>query len=265
MAKESVRHDFKVEADLCTLLSERAREQGWHVHPEIPGHDLLLVATPEVKTVNARAGDQIGVQAKLRPNFEVLTQAMPRTWGNKGPHFHAVLVPVASKEFDQVATRCGIVVMEATRRVWSQNENCWVRTRGIGHELRYLPPSMRHYYDSMEWHPEVEILVPAGVKSPRTVTPWKVNAVRFCLEAVERGFITTDDFRKAGLSMTVWRQKNWIEPTGDRIGRSMKYRLVLENNPPHLAWPEIAERLSQDSEEDKKLGKREQKRIGLTH
>jgi hypothetical protein len=259
---ELIKHDFKSEADLCTMLSERARDQGWRVFPETADHDLLLVATAEVKTFNARAGDQIGVQAKLHPNIEVVAQAMPHGWREKGPHFHAVLVPVAVKEFDLVANRCGILVMEATRRVWRDGR--LRRERYIDHELRYLPPSLRHYYDEMDWHPDVEILVPAGVRSPKRITPWKVDAVRLCLETLRRGFITTADFRKAGVSMTVWRQKKWIESTGERIGRSMKYRLVLENKPPHLAWPEIAERLGEDANLDEQLNKRQQKRIGST-
>lgn len=230
------------------MLSRRARDMGWKVFPETSGHDLLLVATADVQTKNARPGDQIGVQAKLTGNVEVLAQAMPDTWGEKGPHWHAVLVPVAVKEFEQVARRLGLVTIEATKRVWKDHR--WRRERGIDHELTYLPPAMRHYYTEMAWHPEVEILVPAGVKSPRIITPWKVKAVRLCLEALDRGFLTTADFRQAGVSMTVWKQKEWIEPSGERIGRSMKYRLVLENDPPHLKWPEIAERLKEDADMD---------------
>lgn len=263
MAKnESIRHDYKAERDLCALLSERALEQGWRVFPETGDHDLLLVAGEDVKTMNARPGDQIGVQAKLHANIEVLAQAMPDPWSETGPHFHAVLVPVAVREFTSVAGRCGILVMEATKRIYDHGVRKWVRTRGIDHELRYLPPSMRHYYDEMTWHPEIEILVPAGVKSPRRVTPWKIDAVRLCLEAEKKGFLTTADFGHARVSMTVWRQKGWIEPTGEKIGRSKKYRLVDSANPPHLRWPEIAERLRADDDEDEKLSRRQQRRIG---
>lgn len=236
------------------MLSQRAKDMGWKVFPETGNHDLLLVAGEGVKTKNARPGDQIGVQAKLSGNVEVLAQAMPDHWGEKGPHWHAVLVPVAVKEFDQVARRLGLLTFEATKRVWKEHR--WRRERSIEHELTYLPPVMRHYYTEPEWHPDVEILVPAGVKSPRSVTPWKVKSVRLCLDAIERGFLTIYDFRQAGVNITTWKQYGWVEASGEKHGRAMKYKLVLDQNPPHLKWPEITERLKEDALTDDKSKKR---------
>lgn len=250
---ELIRHDFKVESELCDMLSQRAKDMGWKVFPETGGNDLLLVATDDVRTKNARPGDQIGVQAKLSGNIKVLAQAMPDHWSEKGPHWHAVLVPVVVKEFDQIARRLGLLTFEATHRVWVGGE--WRRERGIKHALTYLPPAMRHYYTEMVWHPDVEILVPAGVSSPRSVTPWKVKSVRLCLDALERGFLTIADFRHAGMSVSTWKQYGWIEATGERHGRTMKYRLVLDHNPPHLKWPEITERLKEDALIDEKTNK----------
>jgi len=240
-----MKHGYKSEAELCEVFMDHARSLGWRVFPETSDHDILLVATSDVKTFGAQQGDQIAVQAKLRTSVDVIFQAMPKSWTSKGPHYHAVLVPHASSEFSTVARHCGVVVIEGTRRVWKSGQ--WGLEPSATGQLSFLPLSLRHYYDHMEWHPDVEILVPAGVPSPTRITPWKIGAVRLCIDALRKGFITTADFRSAGISVARWRQKKWIAPTNERIGRSTKYVLVPENRPPHILWPEIFEKLSEDS------------------
>lgn len=246
MRRKAAKHDFKSEEKLCSFFIGRARAAGWLAFPETSGHDILLVATKFVKTTHAHPGDQIGIQAKLRPNVEVIFQAMPQPWDDTGPHFHAVLIPRSNRAFDAVARRCGVVVFQATGR-----SRRWNGTNSLERkvDLSWLPAGKRLFYASPCWHPEIEIHVPAGIKSPRLVTPWKIDAIRFCLRILSRGYVTSADFAEANISMGRWIQYGWITPTAQRDGRRKKYVLDLTKNPPHLAWPDITEQLCA---EDKK-------------
>jgi len=240
------RHDFTSEADLCDTLSTAATAAGWQVYPETGGHDLLLVATAQCSTHNVREGDTMGVQAKLHANTQVLYQALPGST-NKGPSFHAVLVPVSSVEFDALARRLGIVVLEAT--VYRSSLNMYRRVRAKDPGITYLPAYLRHYYDDMDWRPESPIVVPAGVRSPKTVTPWKVAAVRFCLKVRKLGYFTAVDMRDASLYVERWKIQGWAIKTDGKIGKHSKY--TLTDLAPDKKYPEIAAQLLSDLKDEK--------------
>lgn len=229
-----VKHDFQSEHDLCNYFAEQARLFGWEVYPETSGYDLLLVAK-DVRAYNVKPGDQIGVEAKLLPNVQVLSQAMPKRWGHTGPDFHAVLVPSCDRSFLCVAQACRVMVFAAGRKHYTHYE----RNSRMLHKVQ---DTYRQYYEEKCWHPGVSIAVPAGVKSPKSVTPWKVHSVKLCLLALRQGFLTSADFREEGVSQSLWRQKGWIEPTGKK-GRTVLYKIVEEKRPPHVLWPEIAKAL----------------------
>lgn len=252
------KHDYKTEEQLCATLIEEARACGWLVFPETSEYDLLMVATSEVRTHNIRTGEQIGVHAKLHANIEVLYQALPMMHRDRGPSYHAILVPVASQEFRSVAHRCGIIVLEGAKYHRAHREY----RRSTGSDLLYLPAHQRQYYSEPLWYPEMEINTPAGVRSPKKITPWKVNAVRLCLEAIEKGFVLNADFRTAGISMTLWRQKKWIVATDQHIGKSIKYVINESADPPHKQWPEIAEKLREDGRTGQ--SRNQLRRLGIT-
>lgn len=239
-------HGISSENDLCNRLSETAQQLGWKVYPETSGCDLLLVATETVKTRNAEPGDQIGIQAKLRPNVEVLSQALPTPHSTHGPHYHGVLVPHASRAFSYVAGRLGLVVFAAVQ--WDRYG--FVVDNRL-RSLRRLSPIKKYYYSEPLWFPEIEIWTPAGVRSPKSITPWKINAVRLCLFGVKRGYLLNSDFLDHNISITRWRLKRWIV-SGEKIGRAVKYKLVEENRPPHILYPEITARLLEDGAKEEK-------------
>jgi len=243
----SMKHDYASESELCKTFVPYAKSMGWRVFPETSNHDLLLVATAAVKTINAVPGDQIGVQAKLKDNIEVLCQAMPKEWDAVGPHYHAVLVPVASEGFRKIARRLGLLIFQGTKAgPYAKSPP----RRSVDKELFYLPITRKHYYSKADWHPEVELWTPPGVPSPSSVTPWKVSAVRLCIEAERKGYLTSDDFRKRSVSMGRWVRFGWVVDSGEKIGRGKKY--ILGTNPhdppPHKRWPEIAAQLILDED-----------------
>ncbi len=81
---------FIKESDLCAAFTQAvARDLDWTAFNETAGFDILLVR---------KDGIQIGIEAKLKLNAKVVTQALPRwlgvEYGAIGPHYRAVLVPV---------------------------------------------------------------------------------------------------------------------------------------------------------------------------
>lgn len=240
------KNPYASENELCEAFTAFATHRGWRVFPETAGFDLLLVATRDVVLRGVMPGDQIGVEAKLSDNVEVLYQALPRNDTAVGPNFHAVLVPRAKPAFTVLARRLGIVAFEGCGLRWNSerwDRREWTRDVFAFHPLLY---QSRHYYTEACWHPEIDVWVPPGVSGPRRITPWKVAAVKLCLHGKTQGYLTSDDFRTFGISMSRWVRGAWVVATGEKRGRRNLY-VVNESNtkdpPPHLRWPEIADAL----------------------
>jgi len=209
---------FASEAELCAAFTEFARNRGWAVHPETSDFDLLLVWDKEMGHPQSR-GDVVGVQAKMRPSLELLAQAKPRWMAATGPDFHVLVVPQASGPFLAVAQALGLSVSTPGYYGWN------------------LTLGQRHHYPKRPWYPEVPVEMEAGVPSPRSVTKWKVTAVRLCLHGLRRGYVTSADFGDFGISMGRWVDAGWIQDTGTKEGKLKKYRITAEA--PHTKYPEI--------------------------
>lgn len=224
----TARASFASEAELCTAFVTYARNKGWDIHPETSDFDLLLVWNkPETSHHFYQPGDIVGVQAKLRPSLEVLAQSVPSWLATKGPDFHAILVPYASSEFIKVASALHVSTIVPSSYGWS-------------FDLGY-----RHHYDKKLWYPEVQIDTPAGVPSPRSVTKWKLTAVKLCLFGLDKGYVTASDFQSFGISNQRWIAEGWIEDTGEREMRMRKYRIT--NRAPHVMFPEVTAALRKES------------------
>lgn len=228
--KPRYKNPYNLESELCDALTKYAKANGWKVYPETSGWDLLLV-----KDI------QIGIQAKLKDNIEVLYQAMGSPYEVVGPNVRAVLVPRASKEFRAVANALGIFTIEGLirkkdvlgRKYWSKE----IKTALDKYTKKHLNSPK-----SLCWVPDVEIDVPAGVKSPRQVTQWKVKAVELCFKLAERGYVTSKDFKDAKLSITIWKIK-WLIDSGEKIGKLVKYIRKAHTKLPDELYPEITEAL----------------------
>lgn len=232
--------DFKSEHELCSFFTEGARAQGWLVYPETAGFDLLLVATDKVGGPRVKEGDQVGIEAKMRGNVTVLRQALPGNRGGTAPHFFAVLVPTATWDFRQVAQRLGIAVLETWRK------DVYGSGRRIMPKLA-LRLSTYYRYEGCDpcWTPGVQIDVSAGVSSPKSITPWKIAAVKLCLRAKRYGTITSEDFREAGISSAVFKKNGWVRAVG-KVGRLLTYAIQDDAAPPHILYPEIAAAIAKE-------------------
>jgi hypothetical protein len=226
------KHDLKNEKDLCDRFSELARGRGWSVYPETSDCDLLLVATNKTTTRQATPGMQIAVEAKMQANVTVLRQAMPAWHGDAGPDFHVALVPTATSDFRELARRLQVEVYETHPK---RKKDPTI--------LDALPLRMKQYYGTPLWYPDIELWTPAGVRSPTKITPWKVKAINLCLDCLERGFLTSSDFRNIGMSMTRWVQNKWIKANGKKQGRAWEYVLNEEAKPPHIKYADVAQQI----------------------
>ncbi len=244
------KNPYTSENEMLVAFADTAKAGGWPVFPETSGYDMLLVATSEVQAVGIKAGDQVGVEGKTTGNLKLLTQIRPHPRATEGPHYHMAVIPRALPDFDEIARAMGIMVTEACVSRWSGGKKVWDRS-DFRYALSFFPTYYRQYYSKSLWHPEVEVWVPPGVNSPKSVSPWKVKAVKLCLLAKKQGYITSADFRMLGVSMTLWRNR-WIMSTDRKVGRLTCYVLwekdYPHDPPPHMKYPEIAEALGDDIE-----------------
>lgn len=220
--RADARARFKVEADLCSAFVDKARGEGLVVHAETSGWDLLLV--------EPISGTQIGVQAKLRANCDVLAQAIGYPEARVGPDVHAVLVVDAPPSFRQVATRLRVLVFDhvdldpvitvgkrlEAAQLWSHEERAWV------------PPV------------EIECVV-GGRSGPVQLTPWKIAALELCRVLRRRGWASRTDFVRLKISPTYWLDGRRPLLRREKLGKVTRY-YVAEGAPPlpDERWPDIA-------------------------
>lgn len=197
---------FKTEADLCSafLAWVARRHPAVRAYAEWAGWDILLVY-PE--------GWQLGIQAKLRLNAEVIGQAAPNAYGfdddHDGPDYRAVLVPGVNP-LSGLAARVGLVVFRP----------------GYGDVFLpdLTPPSWPHQGERwLDWNPATRHDLPpsptdsiAGSPCPVTLSTWKLGALAVLAELKVRGTITTKRMRALGVNPSRWLSGCWLEPAATR-------------------------------------------------
>lgn len=221
------------EADLCREFSAHAESLGWEVHPEVSGWDLLLLATDTVKCSGIAPGDQIGIQAKMRPNLEVLAQALRYSSRASGPHYRALLLPEltnsASYLFPPIAAELRCVVFTKHKRL------------GWGNALVDIPIHYRMHFESPCWVPPYENVQGGGHASPTTVSDWKIRAVTFCLEYANKTF-TAADLRYRNLAYSTFKSAGWLKEVG-KAGRARLYRLDPNAKTPDKRYEWLADQI----------------------
>lgn len=219
---------WKLESELCDDFARAAAADGFEVFPEVANWDLVLV----------RDGAQVGVQAKLRANFDVLVQAIAGASPRRaGPAHRAVLVPRSSPAFRAVARALRLGVYD--HRHVSDHERVSASRRGVYKMRRgaILVPADRWEHKKPLWLPPVAH-GSGGVQSPRPLTRWRVQAIKLCLRLEERGYVTTADFKDLGIPAATWRDR-WVRRDGSE-GRLARYVAVEGAELPIEGFREIA-------------------------
>lgn len=235
------------EAELCAAFRAAAEGDGWVVYPEVAGWDLVLVWPGESPVPPGAAdiprGTQVGVEAKLRGNAEVLAQVIGRTrWkGTPRPDFAAVLVPHASDAFETVAGALGVGVYTLRHaapyrvRRWGDYER-ERKTIAAPHARESAEPVVRRGTAKRLWLPPVVPTIEAGHPAPSPLTPWRVKAIRLCAILRARGYLTGGDFKDAAVNPQVWRDR-WVRNAGkDPEGRGARYVAIAGARLPDVGF-----------------------------
>lgn len=205
---------FKTEAELCAAFMEWVKRDGWTPYPETGGFDILLVGS---------TGHQIGVQAKMRMNFKVIDQLLPRYLAHKdeGPDHYAVLVGAHPGDAEQILSILGLV--------------CFYPVQRYGHRHEFSMPGYDHVpsrAQMFDWNPKRRLTLPdyipdvtAGAPCPIQLTPWKINALRLLAHLEIHGPVTRRQISTFGMDSRRWCGHGaWLVPVeggaiADRNGK----------------------------------------------
>lgn len=204
------------------------RHQNWQVYAETGGWDLILVRPDD--------GFQVGVEAKLRLNADVLCQVIghdTRSRQGHGPDCHAVLVPEAKATggLATIARRLNIVVVTGSAPVHGHlvwRAGVWYgdgRDAWTGACFRPgLPTRADGQYMDPEWPelcPDRRVTLPdyvpdvvGGASAPIALTHWKIQAIKMACLLEHRGWVTRSDFKAINLHMSRWTEGQWLSRVG---------------------------------------------------
>lgn len=208
---------FDSEAQMCALFisiatgeiansGRRTCPTGWKAYPEVWG-DILMVREAD--------GFQVGIEAKLRLNDDVILQAMEGGESyitQPGPDCRAVLVPAGtgSRLHRLICQRIGLQVITIA------GEPMQGRYQLVYPEL----PSPGRWYGKGYWPemlptqriklPEFVPDVVAGSKSPLQLTEWKIKAIKIACILERRGWLCRQDFKHIGIDHRRFLDSDWI-------------------------------------------------------
>ncbi|TPN34776.1 hypothetical protein [Mesorhizobium sp. B1-1-6] len=240
MTKENF---FKTEAELCAAFVA-ALPAGWTAYAETAGYDILLVRAD---------GVQVGVEAKLRLNAEVVVQAA-KEWGHhphaEGPDFCAALVPAGHVQ-NHMAAICamlGITVITVAHPDDQTEERYGWRSPPFRPDLPNLDSRMYWSGREHDWYdrcpasrcglPEYVPDVGAGHSAPVALTNWKIQAIKLLIIMERRGFVTKGDFKHVKIDPSRWT-RDWLERGASR-GQFITGRYTPDLKAQHpVNWAQI--------------------------
>ncbi|KZK76331.1 hypothetical protein PsW64_05055 [Pseudovibrio sp. W64] len=198
---------FQTEAEMCSVFLKNLPE-GWTAYPEWNNWDIVLVRDCD--------GFQIGIEAKLRLNAKVVTQAAERAYEitKPGPDCRAILIPEGHR--NDLAFICGLLnlqIIEVRDEVKSPKYDEW-----FSPSLPVLDQYNFTYFPeffplSRMPLPEIVPTVEAGKPCPTRLTDWKIKAIKLSILLEKNGFVTRKTFKELELSPTlfIYAGKNWME------------------------------------------------------
>lgn len=210
---------FASEAELCaTFLAAVADNGGWTAYAETCGWDILLVRKTD--------GFQIGIQAKLRLNLDVVSQSL-EDHGASGadqpsPDCRAVLVPWGRNNGARICKYIGLTVIEVKPERASPRE-IGFRPRLPGAKAKTAADETWHEWAPSRRHtlPDYVPDVRAGASAPLRLTDWKISAIKIAVTLDHRGFVTRADFKHIGIDHRRWlsAETGWLRNDNGRFVR----------------------------------------------
>lgn len=197
---------FETEVALCAAFIELVDKRVWTPYAETGGWDILLVRRSD--------GYQIGIEAKLALNLDVINQAIEQHGGwmavAEGPDTRAVLVPGGTAKLGHICDYVGLVV------IVMQSAMNYSRPRFYP----ALPEKADQWRGSDDWHewcptkrhtlPEYVPDVAAGASAPIQLTDWKIKAIKLAVLLEKRGHVSREDFKHLSLDHRRWIANEWL-------------------------------------------------------
>ena len=232
----------ETEVHLCERVRDWLERLGFDVYPEVGGWDLVAT-TAEPRRIEkysgrvVRPGEQVGFHAKLRASCQVLAQAIPPPsdgLGYRYPRWPYVVAPSPGVGFRIVARHLGIGVVDAAperarRRRRRTVSGALVVDPEVVVDPGYAPGPKSLQLDLP---PIASRAIVAGAPSPRSLSKWRIGALRFLIWARRRETYAPADLDGFGINRRWaerWGELVRYEPRANRAGRSYNcpvYRLT---------------------------------------
>lgn len=213
---------YKAEAELCSDIVAWARRGGCAVHPECGGWDILIVAP---------TGEQIGVQAKLKGTTHLVAQGIEGMRDNAGPDIVALAIPMYDASTDRVASELDMTMLYGVG----------LEPRGHTDFDNWFRRARRRATTKRCWVPEVEVDLPCGVPSPRTLSPWKFGAAKLCARLRDGETISRREAGELAINIQLWVQRGWVQRVGSTKPARYALRTLAEGGRPlpDREFPEV--------------------------
>lgn len=225
------------ESSLCYALIDEAIVAGWDFYPEHPRgrFDILLVAREGCSTALAEPGVQIGVQAKMKLNEELLQQlsrAINKEHRWNGPDRLVALVPEMprtkkEKEIESRLFALGVGIFAAY--VTFQGNDSTETRRAVNLDTLARAGAGMPFPGRLALPKEVPEGIQPGMSSPLVWSDWQQRTMRLIVRAA-RQEITVADVEELGVRgfkfMTNGRIP-WFKHVG-KVGRRFTYVLNPE-------------------------------------
>lgn len=191
---------------MCAAFLELIDKRVWTPYAETGGWDILLVRRID--------GFQIGIEAKLSLNLDVINQAIEQHSGwmatAEGPDCRAVLVPGGTAKLGHICDYLALVV------IVMQSPSVYSRP-SFHPSLPAKPDEWRGSDDWPEWCPTKRHSLPeyvpdvaAGAPAPLQLTDWKIKAIKLAILLEKNGSVTRDDFKHLSLDHRRWIANGWL-------------------------------------------------------
>lgn len=226
---------FATEIDLCKAFME-SLPSTWIAYPETADWDILLVRKAD--------GFQIGVQAKLVLNANVIGQALEdggAWWATReGPDCRAVLVPGMQGRLGRIADYIGITVIYLDEYAISKKHGRMFSP----HLPEGTDPGIGSFPQWHEWAPTKRCQLPAyvpdvaaGSSAPVQLTNWKIAALKIEATIEIRGWVTRADFAHHRIDHRRWlaRENGWLTNEAGRFVRGPRFPNFAGQHPRNYA------------------------------
>lgn len=191
---------FASESEMCTHFISKLPAE-WIAYPEWGNWDMLLVRHSD--------GFQIGIEAKLRLNAKVISQAAENAYqcDKPGPDCRAILIPKGSNlDFQPVCNILSLQIIE----IESESSKIpstvnWYRPKLPNLDRASPAGNFKEFYPTERLElPEIIPIVEAGKPSPIKLTPWKIKAIKLDILLKKHGMVTRKLFKALNLSTTLF-------------------------------------------------------------